>query len=137
MNYVNRKYKDTLFRLLFSERKHLLSLYNAVNETNYTNEEDLEINTLENVIYLKMKNDISFLFGFSLNLYEHQSSVNPNMPLRDLFYVADLLQKIVKDKNLYSSCLVGIPTPKFVMFYNGTDVRGPDGDCGSSQPGGG
>ena len=121
MNYVNRKYKDTLFRALFSERKHLLSLYNAVNETNYTNEEDLEINTLENVIYLKMKNDISFLFGFSLNLYEHQPSVNPNMPLRDLFYVADLLQKIVKDKNLYSSCLVGIPTPKFVMFYNGTD----------------
>ena len=51
MNYVNRKYKDTLFRALFSERKHLLSLYNAVNETNYTNEEDLEINTLENVIY--------------------------------------------------------------------------------------
>ena len=137
MNYVNRKYKDTLFRALFSERKHLLSLYNAVNETNYTNEEDLEINTLENVIYLKMKNDISFLFGFSLNLYEHQSSVNPNMPLRDLFYVADLLQKIVKDRNLYSSSLVGIPTPKFVMFYNGTDVRGPDGDCGSSQPGGG
>ena len=121
MNYVNRKYKDTLFRALFSERKHLLPLYNAVNETNYTNEEDLEINTLENVIYLKMKNDISFLFGFSLNLYEHQSSVNPNMPLRDLFYVADLLQKIVKDKNLYSSSLVGIPTPKFVMFYNGTD----------------
>ena len=121
MNYVNRKYKDTLFRALFSERKHLLSLYNAVNETNYTNEEDLEINTLENVIYLKMKNDISFLFGFSLNLYEHQSLVNPNMPLRDLFYVADLLQKIVKDRNLYSSSLVGIPTPKFVMFYNGTD----------------
>ena len=91
-------------------------LYNAVNETNYTNEEDLEINTLENVIYLKMKNDISFLFGFSLNLYEHQSSVNPNMPLRDLFYVADLLQKIVKDKNLYSSSPVGIPHPRFVMF---------------------
>ena len=137
MNYVNRKYKDTLFRALFSERKHLLSLYNAVNGTDYTNEDDLEVNTLDNVIYMKMKNDISFLFGFSLNLYEHQSSVNPNMPLRDLFYVADLLQKIVKDKNLYSSCLVGIPTPKFVMFYNGTDVRGPDGDCGSGQPGGG
>ena len=137
MNYVNRKYKDTLFRALFSERKHLLSLYNAVNETNYTNEEDLEINTLENVIYLKMKNDISFLVGFSLNLYEQPPSVTPNMPLRDLVYVADLLQKIVKDKNLYSSCLVGIPTSKFVMFYNGTGVRGPDGDCGSGQPGGG
>ena len=87
----------------------------------YTNEDDLEVNTLDNVIYMKMKNDISFLFGFSLNLYEHQSSMNPNMPLRDLFYVADLLQKIVKDKNLYSSSRGGIPTPRFVMFYNGTD----------------
>ena len=120
-NHVNRNYKDTLFRALFAEKKHLLSLYNAVNGTDYTNEEDLEVNTLDNVIYMKMKNDISFLFGFSLNLYEHQSSMNPNMPLRDLFYVADLLQKIVKDKNLYSSSRVGIPTPRFVMFYNGTD----------------
>ena len=73
---------------------------------------------LENVIYLKMKNDISFLFGFSLNLYEHPSSVNSNMPLRDLFYVADLLQKIVKDKNLYSSSLVGIPTPCILWKRN-------------------
>ena len=120
-NHVNRNYKDTLFRALFAEKKHLLSLYNAVNGTDYTNEDDLEVNTLDNVIYMKMKNDISFLFGFSLNLYEHQSSMNPNMPLRDLFYVADLLQKIVKDKNLYSSSRVGIPTPRFVMFYNGTD----------------
>ena len=55
MTKVNRTYKDTLFRLLFNDRKNLLSLYNAVNHTNYTNEEDLEINTLENVIYLKVK----------------------------------------------------------------------------------
>ena len=115
--------KNTLppLRALFAEKKHLLSLYNAVNGTDYTNEDDLEVNTLDNVIYMKMKNDISFLFGFSLNLYEHQSSMNPNMPPADLFYVADLLQKIVKDKNLYSSSRVGIPTPRFVMFYNGTD----------------
>ena len=83
---VNRTYKDTLFRLLFNDRKNLLSLYNAVNHTNYTNEEDLEINTLENAIYLKVKNDVSFVFNFYLNLYEHQASLNPNMPLRVLLF---------------------------------------------------
>ena len=111
MTKVNRTYKDTLFRLLFNDRKNLLSLYNAVNHTNYTNEEDLEINTLENAIYLKMKNDVSFVFNFYLNLYEHQASLNPNMPLRDLFYVSDLLQAITADENIYSSSLITIPTP--------------------------
>lgn len=62
-------------------------------------------------------------FAFCLNLYEHQSTFNPNLPLRDLFYVADLLQKIVKDENLYSSSLIKIPTPRFVVFYNGTDWK--------------
>ena len=119
MTKVNRTYKDTLFRLLFNDRKNLLSLYNAVNHTNYTNEEDLEINTLENAIYLKMKNDVSFVLNFYLNLYEHQASLNPNMPLRDLFYVSDLLQAITADENIYSSSLISIPTPRFVVFYNG------------------
>ena len=90
---VNRKYKDTVFRLLFGKnRKELLALYNAVNDTHYTNEEDLEINTLEEAIYVGMRNDISFVFRDELNLYEHQSTLSPNLPLRDLFYVADLLQ---------------------------------------------
>lgn len=119
MAKVNRIYKDTLFRLLFNDRKNLLSLYNAVNHTNYTNEEYLEINTLENAIYLKVKNDVSFVLNFYLNLYEHQASLNPNMPLRDLFYVSDLLQAITADKNIYSSTLISIPTPRFVVFYNG------------------
>lgn len=119
MTKVNRIYKDTLFRLLFNDRKNLLSLYNAVNHTNYTNEEYLEINTLENAIYLKVKNDVSFVLNFYLNLYEHQASLNPNMPLRDLFYVSDLLQAITADKNIYSSTLISIPTPRFVVFYNG------------------
>lgn len=117
---VKRSYKDTVFRLIFRDKKQLLSLYNAVNGTNYNNAEDLEINTLENAIYMNMKNDISFVFDFELNLYEHQSSVNPNMPLRNLFYVSKVLQNIVKYENLYSSRQVKIPAPRFVVFYNGS-----------------
>lgn len=119
MTNVNRAYKDTLFRHLFNSRKELLSLYNAVNQTTYKNEADLEINTLENVIYLKMKNDVSFVFNLYLNLYEHQSTLNRNMPLRNLFYVSDLLQQITKDENIYSDTRITIPTPRFVVFYNG------------------
>lgn len=85
---VERNYKDTVFRMLFQEKAALLSLYNAVNKTSFTNVEDLEITTLENAVYMGMKNDVSCVFAFELSLYEHQSTVNPNMPLRDLFYVA-------------------------------------------------
>ncbi|MCI8745248.1 MAG: hypothetical protein HFI25_06185, partial [Lachnospiraceae bacterium] len=90
---VNRKYKDVLFRFIFRDKKDLLSLYNAINGTDYKNPEELEINTLENVIYMKMKNDLSFLVGASMNLYEHQSTWNPNMPLRGLFYFAELYER--------------------------------------------
>lgn len=116
---MKRSYKDRLFRMVFKEKKNLLSLYNAVNGTHYTNEEDLQVNTLENAIYMNMKNDISFVFDFYLNLYEHQSTFNPNMPLRNLLYLSKVLQGIVEEKNLYGSILVKIPTPKFVVFYNG------------------
>lgn len=116
---ARRNYKDTLFRMIFNDRESLLGLYNAVNGTDYHDVEDLEITTLENAVYMNMKNDVSFVFDFSLNLYEHQSTVNPNMPLRDLFYVSDLLQNIVKDKDLYGTVPIKIPTPRFVVFYNG------------------
>ena len=85
---VNRNYKDTIFRMLFSDRKNLLSLYNAINGTSYMNPEDLEIVTLENAIYMGMKNDLSFIIDTNLFLYEHQSTYTPNMPLRDLFYIS-------------------------------------------------
>lgn len=88
---VKRNYKDSMFRMLFTDKKNLLSLYNAINGTNYTSAEDLEINTLENVIYMGYKNDISFVIDFQLHLYEHQASINPNMPLRDLFYASEIL----------------------------------------------
>ena len=116
-------YKDSMFRMLYLDKKELLSLYNAVNGTDYTDLDSLEINTVQNAIYMKMKNDVSFLFNFQVNLYEHQSTVNPNMPLRDLFYVADLLQNYVKDCNLYGRSLIKIPAPRFIVFYNGKEKQ--------------
>ena len=123
----NRKYKDTVFRRSFSNKKDLLDLYNSVNHTNYDNPDDLEINTLESAIYLSMKNDISFLFDCTLNLYEHQSTYNPNMPLRGIFYFARLFEKLVvkQNINIYSSSIQKLPTPRYVVFYNGTQEE-PD-----------
>ena len=123
----NREYKDTLFRLVFSRKKDLLALYNAINDTNYQNPDDLEINTLENAIYLSMKNDVSFLLGCTMNLYEHQSTYNPNMPLRGIFYFARLYEKFITSHkiNIYSRTLQKIPSPRYIVFYNGTRLE-PD-----------
>ena len=117
---ANRNYKDTVFRMLFSDRKNLLSLYNAVNQSDYKNPEELEIVTLENAIYMGMKNDLAFIMDTNLYLYEHQSTYNPNMPLRDLFYICSEYQKLVDKKSLYSSTLQKIPAPNFIEFYNGS-----------------
>ena len=117
---ANAKYKDTIFRMLYKEKKNLLSLYNAVNGKNYTNPDDLQVVTLENAIYLGMKNDLAFILDMNLYLYEHQSTYNPNIPLRNLFYIADEYQKLVVRKSLYSNSLQKIPTPRFIVFYNGT-----------------
>ncbi len=120
---ANRKYKDTVFRMLFSDRKNLLSLYNAVNGTAYDDPSMLEIVTLENAVYIGMKNDLSFIVDTNLFLYEHQSTYNPNMPLRDLLYIAAEYQKLVDNKSLYSPVLQKIPAPNFVVFYNGTKKK--------------
>ncbi|MCH5260050.1 MAG: hypothetical protein J1F18_09865 [Lachnospiraceae bacterium] len=120
---VQRNYKDTFFRMLFKDKENLLSLYNALNGTNYADVSGLEITTLENAVYMNYKNDVSFVFEHELMLYEHQSTVNPNMPLRDLFYVTDILQKRTYNKDLYSSKLIEIPAPRFVVFYNGVDYQ--------------
>ncbi len=116
---VNTKYKDSIFRMLFTEKEELLSLYNAVNGTAYTDPEELEVNTLKDVVYMSIKNDISFVIDGRLSLYEHQSTWNGNMPLRNLLYISDLLSGITSDKNLYGSMTVSIPNPKFITFYNG------------------
>ena len=118
---ANRKYKDTVFRKLFSDRKNLLSLYNAINGTAYMDASQLEIVTLDNAIYMGMKNDLAFIINTNLFLYEHQSTYNPNMPLRDLFYISGEYQKLVDLKSLYTSTRLRIPTPNFIVFYNGTE----------------
>ena len=119
---ANRQYKDTVFRMLFSEKENLLSLYNAVTGNAYQNADDLKIVTLENAIYMGMKNDLAFMLETNIYLYEHQSTLNPNIPLWDLIYIGIEYQQYVDDKSLYSSRLQKIPAPKFMVFYNGTDA---------------
>ena len=121
----NRQYQDRLFKAIFGREEHkdwLLSLYNALNGSSYTDPSAIEINTIEGIIYVTMKNDISFLIDSQLNLYEQQSSYNPNMPLRGLMYFAELYQKHLtkQDRDLFTTALVKIPTPNFVVFYNGS-----------------
>lgn len=118
---INQRYKDTLFRMIFQERQNLLQLYNTLNGTNYTNESELDIVTLENAIYMNMKNDVAFLLADNLNLYEHQSTYNPNMPLRDLFYICREYERLIGSESLYRRKAIQIPNPRFVVFYNGTD----------------
>ena len=122
---VIRNYRDTLFRMLYRNKVRLLSLFNAVNGTHYDNPDDLTITTLEGVLYLGMKNDVSCIIDMMMQLYEHQSTVNPNMPLRNLFYVSDLLQKYICEEGLdiYARKQIKIPTPKFVVFYNGDEEQ--------------
>ena len=120
---VRRDYKARLFEMIFREKEELLGLYNAVNGTNYSNPDELEINTLENAIYLSMHNDVSFIIDSRLSLYEHQSTYSPNLPLRYLFYVSDLYSKMTKDSNLYGSRRITIPAPRFLIFYNGKEAR--------------
>lgn len=116
-----RNYKDRIFRMVFREKKALLALYNAMNGTDYENEDDLKVTTLESALYLEMKNDVSFVLYDELLLYEHQSTKNPNLPLRNLFYVSDVYSELTKDLFLYGSVPVQIPEPKFVVFYNGLE----------------
>lgn len=121
---ANRKYKDTVFRMLFREKKELLELYNAISGRSYKNPERLEIITLESAVYMGMKNDLAFLVDMNLYLFEHQSTINRNMPLRFLQYVSAEYEKLTISENLYQRALVKIPAPHFVVFYNGVENYG-------------
>ena len=118
---INRTYKSTLFIMLFQDKNNLLELYNAVSEKHYTDPEILEINTLENAIYMTVKNDVSFLIDGRLSLYEHQSTYNPNLPLRFLIYIAKLYSRMTRNANLYGTKIIKIPPPEFLIFYNGKE----------------
>ena len=116
---ANRMYKSRIFAMLFSDRNELLKLYNAINGTSYDDPDLLQVNTLENAVYMSMQNDVSFIIDMRLNLYEHQSTYSPNLPVRYLLYVADVYSEYTKDMNLYGTKAVKLPTPRFVIFYNG------------------
>lgn len=113
-------YKDRVFRMLLKDRNVALEVYNAMNNSNYTNPDELEFTTLEDAVYMGMKNDVSFIIDSQLVLYEHQSTINYNMPIRDLLYVARIYAGLVAHKNIYGSARIPLPEPKFVVFYNGT-----------------
>ena len=118
---VNYQYKSRLFEMIFSGKEELLSLYNAVNGSHYDDPGLLEINTLENAIYMSMHNDISFIIDTRLYLYEHQSTYNPNLPYRFLEYISELYSKMVLGKNIYGHSQISLPTPRFIVFYNGRE----------------
>ena len=124
------KFRDRLFIAIFGKdtersKRWRLDLYNVLNGTNYTDPNALELNTIENVIYIKMYNDVSFLVDSQMTLYEQQSRPNQNMPLRGLFYFSQLYQKYLaqEDLDLQRPSIVKIPNPHFVVFYNGQPER--------------
>ena len=125
---TNKKYKDTVFRLLFNNKKEALGLYNNLYDADYTDESLIEIVTLEDVLFTPRKNDIAFTMnGRFVVLLEHQSTINENMPLRFLIYIARLYEKIIDVDNIYRKKLLKIPTPEFTVLYNGGDDLIKDG----------
>lgn len=125
---LNRMHKDRLFRFIFGneEYKHwTLSLYNAVNSSNYEDPDELILNTIQDFLYIGMRNDVSFLIGGDMNIYEHQSSLNPNIPLRMMIYCAKLFENYIQENELYlyGSKLTDFPSPRFVVFYNGIEEK--------------
>ena len=125
---INRLHKDRLFKDIFASpesKGNALQLYNALNSTDYKDENDLEVYTISDAIYMRMKNDFSFILNGDLNLYEQQSTFNLNMPLRGLFYFSKQYERFVggNSQMIYSTRLKKLPTPKYVVFYNGGDER--------------
>ena len=124
MAAVQREYKDRLFNFIFGSEENkawTLSLYNAINGTDYTDPSKVQINTIKEVLYLGMHNDTSFLLTDDMNFYEQQSSYNPNMPLRMMQCAGNLYEKYIKENGLnkYGSELLQLPVPKLIVFYNG------------------
>ena len=122
---MSREYKSDVFSMLMENKTYALEVYNALNHTNYTDPETVEVVELDKGVSLSMRNDASFIVDMSINFYEHQSTYNPNMPLRSLIYMVNTLENWLKknEKDLFSRKLIMIPTPHFVTFYNGAENR--------------
>ena len=119
-NNVTVKHKDNVFCLLYNDKKNLLDLYNALNNSSYTDVDGLTVTTLENGgSYMKYKNDASFVFCQSLYMLEQQATKNKNMPLRQLHYVSDVYRGLFSNSDLHRMKMLKIPVPHFITFYNG------------------
>ena len=125
---VTSKFKDNVFCMLYRDKKNLLELYNALNNSAYTNVDDLQVTTLNGGSYMKYKDDASFLLCMSLYMFEQQSSKNPNMPLRFLHYVSDVFRELFSNSMLHRRSMIKIPVPHFVTFYNGLEKWVEDED---------
>lgn len=119
----NREYKSDVFSMLMQVPEYALDVYNALNGSNYNDPSLVEMKTLDKCISLTIRNDAAFIIDMNLSIYEHQSSYNPNIPLRILIYLADILKPIIKQRDIYSRKKITIPTPNFVVFYNGIEER--------------
>jgi ATP-dependent Lon protease len=119
---TNRNHKDSVFTALFGEKSNLLELYNAVSGKNYPESTEIKIITLSNVLFMEQINDICFVIdGKLVVLVEHQSSINENMCLRMLIYIAREYEKITNSRDLYRERMIKIPAPEFIVLYNGKD----------------
>ncbi|MCR5355981.1 MAG: hypothetical protein K6E63_01115 [Lachnospiraceae bacterium] len=119
----NREYKGDVFSMLMEDKKNALQVYNALNGSSHEDPELVDIYTLEKGISLSIRNDAAFIIDMELNIYEHQSSYNPNMPLRSLIYFTTILKCLIKNRDMFSTHLITIPTPHFAVFYNGLKDR--------------
>ena len=118
---TTKRYSDNVFCLLYSDKHNLLDLYNALNNSSHTNIDELTITTLKGGVYMKYKNDASFVFSYELYMFEQQSTVNHNMPLRFLHYVSEVYRDLFSNSMLHRKSMVKLPTPHFITFYNGRE----------------
>ena len=125
MPQANREYRDRLFKFIFGNpdnRDWTLSLYNAINGSSYTDASQIRYTTIEDAVYMNMKNDVSFLVADTMSFYEQQASFNPNMPMRFLIYAGMVYAKYISQTDSYhpySTAQQKAPTPRCVCFYNG------------------
>ena len=123
MNKVNKKHKDRVFKFIFGKNKQwALSLYNAVNGSDYQNPDEIQLTTVEDAVYMNMKNDVSFLIANMMSFYEQQSTFNPNMPMRFLIYAGMVYSRYIEmtsSYHRYSTRQQKAPVPRCVCFYNG------------------
>ena len=118
---VTRRYKDNVFCMLYSDKRNLLDLYNALNNSSHTDIDNLTVTTLKGGTYMKYKNDASFVFSYELYMFEQQSSINFNMPLRFFHYGSEVYRDMFPNNVLHKKSMLKIPTPHFITFYNGKE----------------